>query len=180
MGAMGVPRPTLPQWDDIQILPAQLARKPLAEDVEVGTELVIGPDARKPLRLEIPIFVSDMSFGALSEEAKTALAKGAEMAGTGIASGEGGMLPEENAANSRYLFELGSAKFGYTEDLLPKYPGISLQGRAGGQDRDRRPSARQQGQGQDRRHPQAPRGATRRLAALVHRPDYAGRLPQVC
>ena len=74
---------------------------------------------RKPLRLKIPIFVSDMSFGALSEEAKTALAKGAEMAGTGIASGEGGMLPEENAANSRYLFELGSAKFGYTEDLLP-------------------------------------------------------------
>ena len=120
MGAMGVPRPTLPQWDDIQILPAQLARKPLAEDVEVGTELVIGPNVRKPLRLKIPIFVSDMSFGALSEEAKTALAKGAEMAGTGIASGEGGMLPEENAANSRYFFELGSAKFGYTEELLPR------------------------------------------------------------
>ncbi len=120
MGAMGVPRPTLPQWDDIQILPAQLARKPLAEDVAVGTELVVGPNARKPLRLEIPIFVSDMSFGALSEEAKTALAKGAELAGTGIASGEGGMLPEENAANSRYFFELGSAKFGYSEDLLPR------------------------------------------------------------
>ena len=119
MGAMGVPRPTLPQWDDIQILPAQLATKPLAEEVEVGTGLVIGPNARKPLRLDIPIFVSDMSFGALSEEAKTALAKGADLAGTGIASGEGGMLPEENAANSRYLFELGSAKFGYTEDLLP-------------------------------------------------------------
>jgi len=120
MGAMGVPRPMLPQWDDIQILPAQLATKPLAEDVEVGTELVIGPNAKKPLRLKIPIFVSDMSFGSLSEEAKTALAKGAEMAGTGISSGEGGMLPEENAANSRYMFELGSAKFGYTEDLLSK------------------------------------------------------------
>ncbi len=120
MGAMGVPRPTLPQWDDIQILPAQLATKPLAEDVTVGAELVIGPNARKPLRLEIPIFVSDMSFGSLSEEAKTALAKGAEMAGTGISSGEGGMLPEENAANSRYMFELGSAKFGYSEHLLSK------------------------------------------------------------
>ncbi len=120
MGAMGVPRLTLPQWDDIQILPAQLARKPLTEDVAVGTELVIGPNARKPLRLAIPIFVSDMSFGALSEEAKTALAKGAQLAGTGIASGEGGMLPEENAANSRYFFELGSAKFGYTEDLLSR------------------------------------------------------------
>ena len=54
------------------------------------------------------------------QEAKTALAKGAEMAGTGIASGEGGMLPEENAANSRYFFELGSAKFGYSENLLSK------------------------------------------------------------
>ena len=120
IGAMGVPRQTLPQWDDIQILPAQLATKPLADDVGVGTELVIGPNAKKPLRLAIPIFVTDMSFGALSEEAKTALAKGAELAGTGIASGEGGMLPEEQSANSRYLFELGSAKFGYGEELLPK------------------------------------------------------------
>ena len=120
MGAMGVPWPTLPQWNDIQFLPAQLARKPLAENIEVGSELVIGPNARKPLRLKMPIFVSDMSFGALSQEAKTALAQGAEMAGTGIASGEGGMLPEENAANSRYLFELGSAKFGYSEEVLDK------------------------------------------------------------
>lgn len=118
--AMGVPRPTLPQWDDIQILPAQLAEKPLAEDVEVKTELVLGPNAKKPLRCQIPIIVSDMSFGALSEEAKIALARGAELAGTGIASGEGGMLPEEQAANSRYLFELGSAKFGYSEDILRK------------------------------------------------------------
>jgi len=120
MTAMGVPRAMLPSWDDIQILPAQLAVKPLAEDVVVGTELAIGPHAGRPLRLKIPIFVSDMSFGALSEEAKIALARGAEMAGTGIASGECGMLPEENAANSRYLFELGSAKFGYAEDLLPR------------------------------------------------------------
>ncbi len=120
MGAMGVPKSMLPQWDDIQILPAQLRPKPLQEDVAVGTEVIIGPNAKKPLRLAIPIFVSDMSFGALSEEAKTALAKGAELAGTGIASGEGGMLPEENAANSRYLFELGSARFGYSESVLGK------------------------------------------------------------
>ena len=61
-----------------------------------------------------------MSFGALSEEAKTALARGAELAGTGICSGEGGMLPEEQAENSRYLYELASAKFGYSEQLLSK------------------------------------------------------------
>jgi glutamate synthase domain-containing protein 2 len=34
-----------------------------------------------------------MSFGALSIEAKMALAKGASMAGTATCSGEGGMIP---------------------------------------------------------------------------------------
>ena len=91
----------LPRWEDINLVTGQLARRPLLDDDPVGTELVIGPKAKKPLRLEIPIFVSDMSFGALSEEAKVALAKGAELVGTGICSGEGGMLPEEQAANSR-------------------------------------------------------------------------------
>ena len=118
--AMGVPRSSLPHWDDIQVLPAQLARRPLLDDAPVATELVIGPRADKPLRLEIPLFVSDMSFGALSEEAKIALARGAELAGTAIASGEGGMLPEEQQACSRYLFELGSAKFGYDGALLDR------------------------------------------------------------
>lgn len=79
--AMGVPRAELPRWDDIQILTAQLATRPLAEDAEVGTELVIGPRAKRPLRLEIPLFVSDMSFGSLSREAKLALAKGSRKAG---------------------------------------------------------------------------------------------------
>jgi len=131
MAAMGVPRERLPKWDDIQIMVAQLARKPLLEQAEVGTELVIGPRAAKPLRLEMPLFVSDMSFGALSEEAKIALAKGAEQAGTGICSGEGGMLPEEQAANSRYLYELASAKFGYEERLLSSIQAFHFKGGQG-------------------------------------------------
>jgi glutamate synthase domain-containing protein 2 len=120
MGAMGVPRDELPRWDDIQLMVAQLHRKPLMDDEAVGTELVIGPEARKPLTLRMPLFVSDMSFGALSEEAKTALAMGAEEAGTGICSGEGGMLPEEQQANRRYFYELASARFGFREELLSR------------------------------------------------------------
>ncbi len=114
VSAMGVPSTELPSWDDIQILTAQLARMPLLDDAPVGTDLVIGPNAKKPLQLRIPIFVSDMSYGALSEEAKIALAKGGELAGTGICSGEGGMLPEEQAANSRYFYELASGRFGWS------------------------------------------------------------------
>ena len=120
VSAMGVPAPELPMWDDIQIVTAQLARMPLLEDEEVGTGLVLGPRAEKPLRFDIPIFVSDMSYGALSEEAKVALAKGAELAGTGICSGEGGMLPEEQAANSRYLYELASGRFGWALDKVKR------------------------------------------------------------
>jgi glutamate synthase domain-containing protein 2 len=117
---MGVPRDVLPRWDDIQLLTAQLHRVPLLDDAPVATEVVIGPNAKKPLVLDIPLFVSDMSFGALSEEAKVSLARGAELAGTGICSGEGGMLADEQAGNSRYFYELASARFGYSMDKVRK------------------------------------------------------------
>ncbi len=131
VGAMGVPRPELPLWEDIQILTAQLAALPLLDDEAVGTKIVIGPGAKKPLKLDIPLLVSDMSFGALSASAKTALAKGAEMAGTGICSGEGGMLEEERAQNSRYFYELASARFGFSWDKLAKVQAFHFKGGQG-------------------------------------------------
>jgi len=129
--SMGVPRDSLPSWDDLQILTAQLHRPPMLDDDAVGTDVVIGPSAQKPLRLNIPLFVSDMSFGALSEPAKLALATGAEMAGTGICSGEGGMLPEEQGANSRYFYELASARFGFDWDKLDRVQAFHFKGGQG-------------------------------------------------
>ncbi len=128
---MGVTRSMRPDWNVIQLLPAQFARKPLIDDVVVAKELVIGRNAKNPLVLKIPLFVSDMSFGALSEEAKVALATGAELAGTGICSGEGGMLPEEQAANRRYFYELASARFGYEENLLTRVQAFHFKGGQG-------------------------------------------------
>lgn len=129
--AMGVDRNTLPQWDAIQFLPAQLSRRPLLDDEQVATEVVIGPKAKKPLRLSMPLFVSDMSFGALSREAKIALSKGAELAGTGICSGEGGMLPAEQENNSRYFYELASAQFGFSWDKVQKAQAFHFKGGQG-------------------------------------------------
>ena len=129
--AMGVPRSELPSWDDLQFVVAQLHKAPLLDNEDVGTDIVIGPKAAKPLRLEIPLFVSDMSFGALSEEAKVALSKGAELAGTGICSGEGGMLPEEQAANSRYFYELASARFGFSWSKVQKTQAFHFKGGQG-------------------------------------------------
>ena len=126
--AMGVPRMELPSWDDIQFLTAQLATLPQLDDVEVGSEVVIGPHAKKPLTLNLPLLVSDMSFGALSEEAKVALARGAELAGTGICSGEGGMLREEQAENSRYFYELASGRFGFSMDKVKRCQAFHFKG----------------------------------------------------
>jgi len=131
LSAMGVALTELPRWDDLQILTAQFATRPLLETEPVESALVIGPAAARPLRLEIPLFVSDMSFGALSEEAKVALAKGAELAGTGICSGEGGMLPEEQEANSRYFYELASARFGWSLDKVAKCQAFHFKGGQG-------------------------------------------------
>ena len=131
MSAMGVERDMLPKWESIQLLPAQLASKPLLDEEPVATKVVIGPNAKKPLELEMPIFVSDMSFGALSREAKIALAMGAEKSGTGICSGEGGMLPDEKSNNSRYFYELASAKFGFTWDKVENVQAFHFKGGQG-------------------------------------------------
>ncbi|MEL6917831.1 MAG: glutamate synthase-related protein [Bacteroidota bacterium] len=129
--SMGVDRNTLPKWNDIQFLPAQLANRPLLDYEEVATKVVIAPNANKPLVLDIPLFVSDMSFGALSREAKIALSKGAEMAGTGICSGEGGMLPQEQENNTSYFYELASAQFGFSWDKLDKVQAFHFKGGQG-------------------------------------------------
>ena len=131
VAAMGVPLMELPRWDHIQFVTGQLDTLPQLEDVEVGSGLVIGPNSKKPLTLDIPIFVSDMSFGALSEEAKVTLSRGAELAGTAICSGEGGMLPEEHAENSRYMYELASARFGFSMDKLAGVQAFHFKGGQG-------------------------------------------------
>jgi glutamate synthase domain-containing protein 2/nitrite reductase/ring-hydroxylating ferredoxin subunit len=129
--AMGVDRNTLPKWEEIQFLPAQLASRPLLDEEGVESSVIIGAKAKKPLKLDLPLFVSDMSFGALSKEAKISLSKGAELAGTGICSGEGGMLPEEQASNSKYFYELASGKFGFSWDKVQKAQAFHFKGGQG-------------------------------------------------
>lgn len=62
-------------WDDILIKGAQLSKLPLNHDQPVSTKTVIGPGAAHPLIIDTPVFITHMSYGALSKEAKVALAK---------------------------------------------------------------------------------------------------------
>ena len=115
------------QLDEILFVPGQLYRKPLRDDeVTVSMKTVIGPKAKRPMEIDIPYFVSHMSFGALSRETKIALAKGSAMVGTAIGSGEGGMLPEERRAAYRYIFEYSTGRFGVTDEVLKQADAVEI------------------------------------------------------
>ena len=125
IGAMGTPMP-MPGWDDILLLGNQLNPPPLNDHDAVDTTTVIGKNAKKPLILTNPIFVSHMSFGALSKETKVALAKGSALAGAAMCSGEGGILPEEMAAAYKYIFEYIPNLYSVTRENLRNADAIEI------------------------------------------------------
>lgn len=123
--AMGTLLP-VPGWDDILLLGAQLDPPPLLDEETVNLRTVIGKHAKKPMVIESPVYISHMSFGALSKEAKTALAKGSAMAKTAMCSGEGGILPEERNASYKYIFEYIPNKYSVTDENLKTSDAIEI------------------------------------------------------
>ena len=115
-----------PDWDLVLFRGAQLAQMPLNEEDTVRTATVIGKTAAQPLTLQIPFYVSHMSFGALSKAAKIALARGARAVGTATCSGEGGLLPAERAEASRYIYELGTAAFSHKDESIQQADAVEI------------------------------------------------------
>lgn len=124
-GAMSTKMP-MPNWDDILLLGAQLNPPPLHDGEAVDTVTVIGKHAKKPMVLQSPIYISHMSFGALSREVKIALAKGSAMAKTAMCSGEGGILPEEKQAAYKYIFEYIPNQYSVTDENLRTSDAIEI------------------------------------------------------
>jgi Glutamate synthase domain 2 len=119
-------RMKMPNWDDILILGAQLNPPPLDEDAPVTTMTIIGKHAKRPMILENPVYISHMSFGAMSREIKVALAKGSALARTAMCSGEGGILPEEKKAAYKYIFEYVPNKYSVTDENLRTSDAIEI------------------------------------------------------
>ena len=116
----------MPNWDDVLVLGAQLNPMPLDEHAEVSLKTVIGKHAAKPMVLDMPVYISHMSFGALSKETKIAMAKGSAAAGTAMCSGEGGILPEEKAAAYKYIFEYVPNLYSVTDENLRTSDAIEI------------------------------------------------------
>ncbi len=116
----------MPNWDDILILGSQLNPQPLESDVDVNTQTIIGKNAKKPLIIETPIYITHMSFGALSRENKISLAKASASVKTAQCSGEGGILPEEKENAYKYIFEYVPNKYSVTEENLKSSDAIEI------------------------------------------------------
>ena len=119
-------RLSVPDFHDILLMGGQLAHPPLPDKAEVSTTTTIGTSAKKPMVLQHPVYVSHMSFGALSKEAKTALAMGSAMVQTAQCSGEGGILKEEQAASYRFIFEYVPNKYSVTDENLRNADAIEI------------------------------------------------------
>ncbi|MDZ5723735.1 MULTISPECIES: glutamate synthase-related protein [Acetobacterium] len=117
---------TFPDFNTLLFKGTQLHRMPLNEEVTVSLTTVIGKHAKKPLTLALPFYVSHMSYGAISKEAKVALAKGSTLVDTAMCSGEGGMLPESRQAARHYIYEQGTAAFTYDEAIMKQADAVEI------------------------------------------------------
>jgi glutamate synthase domain-containing protein 2 len=109
----------IPSWDDLTFLPGTLTRFVIEGYREKClTRTVLGPRAKRPMVLDIPIYITGMSFGALSYEAKIALARGATMAGTATCSGEGGMIPDERRYSIKWYYQCIQSRYGFNPHHL--------------------------------------------------------------
>ncbi len=109
-----------PHFDDLIVLCAQTSRPPIdhyREPCETAT--ILGAKyAERPLKLRAPLMVGAMSFGAVSREAKVAVAKGASRVGIPVNTGEGGMLPEEKENAAMLIAQYASGRFGVSAHYL--------------------------------------------------------------
>jgi glutamate synthase domain-containing protein 2 len=115
-------------FDDLTFLPCSLTRIPLEGYREkCSTKTVLGTrHAKKPIELDIPIMITGMSWGALSLNAKTALAKGAALAGSSNTTGDGGMLRAERDASRCLIYEVLPSRYGINIHDMREADGIEL------------------------------------------------------
>jgi glutamate synthase domain-containing protein 2 len=118
----------LSDWQKILLNPVHLFRLPTQDGVQIHTGTVIGPRAKKPLQLEIPILITGMSYGgALSLKAKIALARASAMAGTASNSGEAPLIDEERQEAKFFIGQYNRAGWMNTPEQLRQLDAIEIQ-----------------------------------------------------
>lgn len=114
-------------FDDLNFVPAQVWKISLNADEKVNTEIIIGPKAKKPLKLFSPIIVSGMSYGAVSKKVRQAISQAAADLKIGFNSGEGGLLEDEIELGAPYMIgQYATGRFGISEEKLKRLAAIEI------------------------------------------------------
>ena len=118
----------VPHFDDLLFLGASVSRYPLEGYRETcDTSVTLGTRyAQNPIKLDIPITIAGMSFGALSGPAKEALGRGATAAGTSTTTGDGGMTAEERGHSDKLVYQYLPSRYGMNPDDLRKADAIEM------------------------------------------------------
>jgi glutamate synthase domain-containing protein 2 len=118
----------VPHFDDLLFLGASISRYPLEGYREAcDTSVTLGTRyAKNPIKLDIPITIAGMSFGALSGAAKEALGRGATLAGTSTTTGDGGMTPEERGHSKTLVYQYLPSRYGMNPDDLRRADAIEV------------------------------------------------------
>ncbi len=118
----------VPHFDDLLFLGASVSRYPLEGYREkCDTSVLLGTRfAKNPIKLDIPITIAGMSFGALSGPAKEALGRGASMAGTSTTTGDGGMTQEERGHSKQLVYQYLPSRYGMNPNDLRKADAIEI------------------------------------------------------
>ena len=116
-----------PHLDPITFIPAQTTPFPIDGDEEVDVTVTLGPGAKKPMEIQIPLMISGMAYGiALSEQVRLSLAEAAKNVGTAINSGEGGVMPEELDAAGKYILQFSKTKWSKEEEKIKRADMIEI------------------------------------------------------
>lgn len=102
-----------PGFDNLMFAPHLMTRLSLPENAQINLQVTIGPKAKRPMLINIPIMIGAMAYGiALSEEAKRALARAAKTLQTSTCSGEGPFLPEERGEAGKFTLQISRWAWG--------------------------------------------------------------------
>ncbi len=118
---------TWPHLDSITFIPAQTSPFAISGDEEVDVSVTIGPKAKKPMKVDIPLMISGMAYGVgVSREVRLSFAQAANKTGTAINSGEGGIMKEELEAAGKYILQFSKTEWGKEEEFIKRADMIEI------------------------------------------------------
>ncbi|WP_231514944.1 FMN-binding glutamate synthase family protein [Oceanobacillus salinisoli] len=122
-----------PHFDELTFIPAQVSTFPIDSEETVDIQVTIGQQAKKPLKVDIPILIGGLAYGlSLDKQTRLTIAEAAKQTGTALNSGEGGILQEEIDAAGKYILQFSKTDWAKEEQLIKQADMIEIKLGQGG------------------------------------------------